>query len=284
MTSHPKRIAGTFDIKPTTAPAGDRPDELMINWCTLPPGSMAKIYLPGVSAADIRTQAGALYGYQPFTLIDAHTLGCPARGISYLPIPRAPGNLAGLLDVMLPDDAAVGDRLVVTVSQLSTQTANVAIDRAAVAFSGASRQLAWRKVTGKFQLALKVAETASARPVVERNLSILRWIFAAIPPASRWYPVMQTYLAALADQVTGLGGDPSQIPASATGTWPGGPSPGGAASAASGCVKWLLLLLGLLLMLGAVLGWLLWNLPTAIAAAMFILGAILEILGFLKTV
>jgi len=282
MTSHPVRIAGTFDIKPTASPAGARPDELMINWCTLPPGSIAKIYLPGVSADDIRTQAGALYGYQPFTLIDANTVGCPARGISYLPIPRAPGNLAGLLDVVLPDDAAIGDRLVVTVSQLSTQTATVA-DRTTVAFSGSSKQLAWRKVTGKFQLALKVTETKSARPVVERNLSILRWIFAAIPSASRWYPVMQSYLSALADQVTGLGGDPSRIPASATGTWPGGPSPGGGASAASGCVNRLLLLLGLLLVLGAVVGWLLWNLPTVVAVAMFILGAIVEILAFLKT-
>jgi len=36
-------------------------------------------------------------------------------------------------------------------------------------------------------------------------------------------PIMLRYVGAFADRVEGLGGDPSEIPPSLTGTWPGGP-------------------------------------------------------------
>ena len=70
---------------------------------------------------------------------------------------------------------------------------------------------------------MSIETKADTLPNAERNLSLLSWIFAAIPLTDRWHPVFVRYLGALADQVSILGGDPSAIPPSATGTWPGGP-------------------------------------------------------------
>jgi hypothetical protein len=58
-------------------------------------------------------------------------------------------------------------------------------------------------------------------PVAERNLSILRFILQSTPKTSRWYPVMLRYVGAFANGVAALGGNPSLIPPSVTGTWPG---------------------------------------------------------------
>jgi hypothetical protein len=226
MTYHAQRILGTFDIKPTTTAIDAKPDELMIDWTTLPAGSTSSLYLPPVSAKDIRAMAAGMYGYQPFALVDAHTVGCDAQGVTYVPIPRALGNFAGLIDVVLPAKAQIGDKLTVAVSQLTNQSAEIPVivnPFADVAMSRRSRQVTWRKVTGAFQLALKVKPDNETRPVVERNLAILRWIFESIPRQSRWHPVFVRYLHALSNQVSGLGGDPAKIPASATGTWPGAP-------------------------------------------------------------
>ena len=90
-----RHILSTFDLKPTTAPDGAKPDELMINWTTLPAGSTASLYMPGVSADDILTEAAKLNGYQPFKKIDANTVGCEAQGISYVPIPKVPATWPG---------------------------------------------------------------------------------------------------------------------------------------------------------------------------------------------
>ena len=52
------------------------------------------------------------------------------------------------------------------------------------------------------------------------------WIGNAIPPQSRWWPVFQRYLGLLSGRVSSLGGDPSKIPPTGTGTWPSGPGGG----------------------------------------------------------
>ena len=58
----PRHMLSTFDIKPTRAPAGAKPDELMIDWTTLPAGAKASLYMPGVSADDILMMAAAIHG------------------------------------------------------------------------------------------------------------------------------------------------------------------------------------------------------------------------------
>jgi hypothetical protein len=70
----------------------------------------ASIYLPAVSADAILSTAGSMYGAQPFTRFDGHTLGCDAKGIAFMPIPPGSGNYAGLLTVELPNTVSKGDK------------------------------------------------------------------------------------------------------------------------------------------------------------------------------
>jgi hypothetical protein len=213
------RILGSFDIKPTAAAAGAKPDELMIDFTTLPAGAVAAIYLPAVSADDIRAAAAAIHGYQPFSGIDAHTVGCEARGVVYLPIPRAPGNLAGFIDVTLPETRP-GGRFTVAVTQLT----NAGIGERDTAAARRNRAT-WRTGAGSFQLALLAKRPAETRALVAGDLAVMRWLFQSVPPDSRWRPVFVRYLGALENQLIALGGDPAAVPPS-----PGGasfPSPGG---------------------------------------------------------
>jgi hypothetical protein len=224
----PRRILGTFDIKASTSPVGAKPDELMIDWTNLPVSTKASIYLPSVRANEIIATADGMYGFRFFTLIDAHTLGCKAQGVTFMPIPRGEGNLGGLIDVELPNTVRKGDKFTVAVSQITTAQ-GIPSDRKTLgteaAFTRRKRftPINWRKVAGTFQLAATIKTKAETLPNAERNLSLLSWIFAAIPLTDRWHPVFVRYLGALADQVSVLGGDPTTIPPSATGTWPGGP-------------------------------------------------------------
>jgi hypothetical protein len=219
-----RQALSTFDIKPTPAPlpAELKPDELMFDWTALPAGATASIYFPAIDAGEIMKSAGSMYGSQPFTSIDANTVGCDCKGMTFMPIPPGTGNFAGLLAIDLPPIAGRGGRFTATVTQLTNA-------------QGPSRRakgglLTWRKIVGTFQLAIKLESEAVSLPKIEQNLAVLRWIFSSLPPASRWYPVMQRYIGAVAGQVASLGGEPNAIPPSATGTWPGGPpSPGAGA-------------------------------------------------------
>jgi hypothetical protein len=215
-----RQALSTFDVKATSASlaAGLKPDELMFDWTALPAGAVASIYSPVLNADAIISTAGSMYGTQPFTRIDGNTLGCDCKGIAFMPIPAGAGNYAGLLTVEFPNTVSSGDRFTVTVTQITNA-------------QGASRRakgglLTWRKILGSFQLAIKIGTKAESLPKIEQNLALLRWIFAAVPAADRWYPILLRYIGAVADQLTNLGGDPSAIPPSATGTWPGGPFPG----------------------------------------------------------
>jgi hypothetical protein len=237
MTAY--RMLSTFDIKPTspTALPSGKPDELMIDWTALPAGSIASIYLPSANAEQIASAAAGMFGSRIFIPVDANTVRCDALGVTYMPIPRAPGNLAGLIDVDLPGAVHKGDRLTVTFQQLTDKSAAIPsrgsrISRDAIgavsAGSAPTRQITWRAVTGTFQLALKVAGAAETLNKVERNLSILRWIFESVPRDSRWHPIFVRYLGAVADQVAGLGGDPRKVLPSGSGNWRGPqPKPAG---------------------------------------------------------
>jgi hypothetical protein len=228
------RMLSTFDIKPTspTALASSKPDELMIDWTALPAGSIASIYLPSANAEQIASAAAGMYGSRIFIPVDAKTVRCDALGVTYMPIPRAQGNVAGLVDVKLPRAVHKGDRLTVTFQQLTDKCAAIPsrrsrISRDAIGAASAgrapTRQITWRAVTGIFQLALKVDGAAETLNKLERNLSILRWIFESIPRESRWHPIFVRYLGALADQVASLGGDPRKVLPSGSGNWRGKP-------------------------------------------------------------
>jgi hypothetical protein len=53
-------------------------------------------------------------------------------------------------------------------------------------------------------------------PGTIRNLALVRYIAAARPHADRWQPIFTRWINGLAAKVSGLGGDPNQVPPSLT--------------------------------------------------------------------
>jgi hypothetical protein len=215
----------TFEIRPTpsTLPAGQKADELMIDWSDLPAGGTASIYLPAVSADDVLALASSMYVTHRFSRADAHTLACDAGGISYLPIPKGSGqNYAGLLSITLPAATARQPTYSVKVRQV----VNVGPETRRVdSGTGNAPRTSSRRILGTFQVSLSVKTPDQALLANERLYAVFRWILEAIPPASRWYPVLVRYLDELAGIITALGGNPGQILPSPSGQVPARPQP-----------------------------------------------------------
>ena len=225
----PHLVPVTFDIKPTAAPLppGRTPDELMIDWRNAPARSNATVYLPALSAASIIATADRLYTNHGLTAVDAHTIGCRAAGISYIPIPPGIGsNYAGLLTVDVPSSVRPRETFDVVVRQLTYAAGErpappppppqIAIR---AAFAARNDFIEWRRVLGSFQLTIPVSTREVLLPAEERLLSVLRWIGLSMPHDSRWYPVFQRYLDVIAGRVNALGGNASEIPPTSSGDW-----------------------------------------------------------------
>jgi hypothetical protein len=230
------KVPHTFEMRPTLPglPKGQRPDELMIDWRSLPEGSIGSIYAPAVDATASVAQAVVLYGSTTLTATDAHTLTCPAQDVTYLPIPvSADSSLAGLLVVEPPSTIRGGQQFTVDIYQLRSMTADGErgrYDTNAVARAEAvapppqtAMPSSWRRVLGTFHVMIPVVARRSILEVEERQLSVLRWILAGVAPADRNYLTFRRYVDLYAQRVTELGGNPEHVPASPTGTWPGGP-------------------------------------------------------------
>jgi hypothetical protein len=213
------------------------PDELMIDWGTLPPGSTASIYLPGVSAYEVLEMASRMYTSHSLSAFDQHTLECPASGITYIPIPVGTGvDFAGILSVDLPPRIRKGQIFSVVVRQVTdafgkrTGRSPVPEKRGRKAAASVRPDIRWRRTLGAFELAIPIRTKDVLLEPEERLLSVLRWISTAIPTQSRWFPVFERYLDYVGVRVSGFGGDPSRVPASPFGdvaTKPTLPEPGG---------------------------------------------------------
>jgi hypothetical protein len=224
---NPAHAVTTFEIRPTPLglPAGQTPDELMIDWGSIPGGTSAQIYLPAVSAETVLTMADRMYTSHRLSRVDSHTLQCKTGGISYVPIPPGTGlNYAGLLTVDLSAGARRGEVFNVVVRQLTNAFGTVTPPPPQIETRGtepavvaAPAELRWRRVLGAFQLTIPVRTKDVLLVREERELSVLRWIAEAIPHHSRWYPVFHRYLTEIAGRVTAFGGDPTQILPSPTG-------------------------------------------------------------------
>jgi hypothetical protein len=216
-----RRAPQPFEIRPSASvlPVGPGFDELMIDWGTVPPGTTAQVFLPGTSADLILTLASERYLTHRLSKVDQWTVQIPTDGLGWIPIPAgAAGNLAGLLTVDFPSGVKKGDVHTVVVRQVSTVGRFEAVHEQD---TGAVAQRSWRRVIGSFAMVIPVSTRAQLLPGEERKLSIMRWIGKAIPSDSRWWPVFRRYLDQLTGRVQALGGDPSTIPTTGTGSWPG---------------------------------------------------------------
>jgi hypothetical protein len=213
-----------FRPTPTSSVNNEAPDELMIDWNSVPVGQTAQIYLPAVDAGAVVAQAAELYTAEHLSYVDAHTVGCTTGGVTYIPIPKGSGtgaNFTGLLSVSLPYGIKKGQKFEVLVRQLTSVGGR---GKPEVAQSKATDTamvptISWRRVLGTFQIDIPVTTKEILLPREERRLSIFRWIGESMPPQRRWYPVFQRYLQAIADKVQALGGDPTRIFPSPTGEW-----------------------------------------------------------------
>ena len=241
------RIPQTFDIRPTT-PIGPSayPDELMIDWGTIPLGSVAYIYWPQVLANDVLALASELYGSHTLSIFDSHTVQCKITGgVTYIPIPTgASENFAGLLTLDLPTTVVIGQEFNVVVRRISTRQyipgpeiklrtvpASSAIgtgeklvalrkpEAEAIKVAVPPQPRSWRYVVGTFQIKIPVSSGDAMLYAEENTLSIMRWRLEQMAPSDRWHPVLERYISYIAARVDGLGGDSSEVVPSPNGQW-----------------------------------------------------------------
>jgi kumamolisin len=231
-----RRIPNTFELKPTSLKlaAGDKPDELLIEWGNTPAGSVAEIYIPSVASSEILDLAGRMYSTHRLTAADPHTVRCQANGITYVPIP--PGTdlrHAALLTVDLPAGVRRGQLFRIVVRQVTSASSGKTRQPGRppiIQISGVEepvfvevgppeRRMRWRRVLGSVQISIPVGTAELLLPPEERQLSILRYIEESIPPKDRWYLVFRRYVSQIAERVAGFGGKPVEILPSPIGQW-----------------------------------------------------------------
>jgi hypothetical protein len=184
-----RRVPQTFEVKPTALklPEGIKPDELMIEWNSVPAGSFAEIYFPSLDAASIVAEADLLYTSHLLTTSDAHTLRFPGSGVTYIPIPAGEGvTFPGLLTLDLPAGIHKGETYTAVVRQITGVRGFTSIGDGNT--NGIQTQAAdrlpsqWRRTTGTFRLTIPVSTKALLLEPEEAYLSIMKWISQVIPP------------------------------------------------------------------------------------------------------
>jgi hypothetical protein len=247
------RVQHSFSIRPTTLnPAPSQgPDELMIHWGKTPLGTLATIYLPGVSASEVMRLADRLYTRNRLTVVDANSLQVKVTGgVSYVPVPAGAGDLAGLLTLDLPPTVQKGQLFRVVLHQVidtppvrprrgmvampvtvaDGRQAEVAARAVNAPVRGAPevtaaaimrRPRSGRRIVGSFQFSVLVQTRREILPIVERALGNLRRIIGRIPSANRWHPVIERYLSQVATRVTALEGPDHGVHGGGDGGRPG---------------------------------------------------------------
>jgi hypothetical protein len=94
-------IPQTFDVRPsvppgkTSGPLLDLPDELVVDWANVVPGSRASIYWPQADVSEVIALSKKLYATQQLSLSQTarDTLECTVSpGFTYIPIPFGTGS------------------------------------------------------------------------------------------------------------------------------------------------------------------------------------------------
>ncbi|KAK0703664.1 hypothetical protein B0T26DRAFT_757182 [Lasiosphaeria miniovina] len=145
-------VPQVFDVRPSRALFGNSPwqqfattpDELIVEWGSVPAGCEARVYWPGALAEEVVALANRMYNPKTHGLRaaggDKHSfvVAVPeAGGWTWIPVPRggaatgagtttatttaATTNLAGLFTVQLPEDIVKGQEFVVTVRRVASR-------------------------------------------------------------------------------------------------------------------------------------------------------------------
>jgi hypothetical protein len=162
-----------------------------------------------------------------------------------VPIPPGSGDsFAGLLTIDLPTTVVAGQEFNVIVRRVTSRRLSAAdghrapgviartdlpsaperdplpLDANKAALLAVRKPVRnWRYVTGTFQVRIPVATAATLMAPELNTLAIFKWRLLKMSPASRWYPVLQRYIAYLGARVSDLGGNPEAVPPSPLGYW-----------------------------------------------------------------
>jgi hypothetical protein len=172
---HVAEAAAAWEIDPDTWKSGTGLDELVFFWNGLPEGSMADLYLPGLSVTDCFNFRSLRHAPDTVRFVDNHTLRMIPRGITYLPIPPFWGdNLAGLITVRLPAGIKKGQRYKVDVLQLRGDEA---------------------RTLGGFQLQIQVEKAHGLHESERRWLELFHQRLALLSPGDRFRPILEKQVA-----------------------------------------------------------------------------------------
>jgi hypothetical protein len=232
------RVPQTLDVRPSPAVTQDTsslagyPDELMIDWGTIPRGSVASIYWPAVTAASVLQLAGQFYPGHMLSAADANTIQCKVISpVTYVPIPSGTSDsFAGLFTVDLPDGIRVGNKFDITVRRITTKRQVVPPPQPVPQIPrkggrrattvAVAKELVWRYIVGTFAVQIPVEKENKLLPGDENLLAILKWRLGLLGVGNRWYPVLLRWISYLSARVNAMGGNASSIPASANGYQP----------------------------------------------------------------
>jgi hypothetical protein len=224
------RVPQTIDVRPSPRPQTNSwrsiasyPDEIMIDWGNTPLGAVASIYWPEVDAASVLQLARQLYPRQTLSSPAANTIQCKVISpVTYIPIPIGDGgSRAGLLTIDLPATVRYGNEFDVLVRRIATRQvikprgANAPASPVTDAID--QGQPVWRYISGSYLAKISVERESRILPVDENLLAILKWRLGLIGPANRWYKVLLLWIQYLSARISGIGGDPAQIPPSPNG-------------------------------------------------------------------
>ncbi|MDO9323478.1 MAG: M14 family metallopeptidase [Methanoregula sp.] len=218
----PAARAVQFEALTTGTERQTRYDELVFRWHDLPRETIASLFLPDWNADEVIALNATLRpGPQILNKVDAHTVSFSVCDITYLPIPGQNRDaMPGLLTLQLPLTVLVGQRFTVDVQQHTGLTSRIKQRPSEDTTKMREKQMpkmidfSRRRVLGAFRVDVVVKSGEPLLQKLVRNLAVLRYIFQAIPATDSWHPVFGRYLLQLGDQISGLGVDPSLIPAS----------------------------------------------------------------------
>jgi hypothetical protein len=208
-----RRINQTFELRPVSSKEAGA--EIMFDWGSIPAGSTATVYLPGVDADEILLGASRKYRSHRMVRIDRHTIKFDTGGINYLPLPVLDRRMAGLLTIDLPLGITKGQAFDMVVRQVAGWHG----DRVAMTHVAAGGRPRFRRIVGSFQVHIPVRDGAAMLPGEQRLLSNLRWIQQKVPANDVWAPVFDKYVSQIARRVDALGGDAEQVAPSPDGEW-----------------------------------------------------------------
>lgn len=178
------------------------PDQLMIEWRNLPPGTEATIFMPGISADEVANLHGRIPGPENLSVADANTikLAVGEDRVTYVPLPSSRyATIAALFSIMLPDTVRYKQQFRITVRQIDGGK---------------------NSILGSCDWIIPVLQAEALLVIEQSRLALFRKIDMAIPANDQWKPVFGRYINHIGDKVRGLGGDPDIIEPSLQGYIP----------------------------------------------------------------